>query len=159
MLWIIWGFHLLDEVYKSGGSFSFTLSDGTVLEGHVHPEWMANATDLKITAMDLKSAYKQLPLSPLDFDKSVVSLWSPDDRDVRCFECHVLPFGASASMHNFLHVSTFLQAAGCYLGIVLMSYFDDFPMLSHGLHVGSTLACAKGLMSLFSFVLKRSSLQ
>ena len=156
---LVWASIFLMRLYKSGGSFSFTLSDGTVLEGHVHPEWMANATDLKITAMDLKSAYKQLPLSPLDFDKSVVSLWSPEDKDVRCFECHVLPFGASASVHNFLHVSAFLQAAGCYLGIVWMSYFDDFPMLSHSLHVGSTLACAKGLMSLFGFVYSEEKLQ
>jgi hypothetical protein len=114
--------------------------------------------DLRITAMDLKSAYKQLPLSPMDFDKSVVSLWSVEDRDVKCFECHVLPFGASASVHNFLRVSAFLQAAGCHLGIIWMSYFDDFPMLSHSLHVGSTLACAKGLMSLFGFVYSEEKL-
>ena len=156
---LVWASIFLMRLYKCGGPFSFTLSDGTVLEGCVHPEWTVNVTDLRITAMDLKSAYKQLPLSPLDFDKSVVSLWSAEERDVRCFECHVLPFGASASVHNFLRISAFLQAAGCYLGIIWMSYFDDFPMLSHGLHVGSTLACAKGLMSLFGFVYSEEKLQ
>ena len=54
--------------------------------------------------------------------------------------------------------SVFL-AAGCYLGIVWMSYFDDFPMLSHSLHVGSTLACAKGLMSLLVLVYSEEKLQ
>jgi len=73
MLWIIWGFHLLDEVYKSGGSFSFTLSDSTVLEGYVHSEWMANATDLKITAMDLKVCLQAAPFEPSGL------------RQVRCF--------------------------------------------------------------------------
>ena len=76
---LVWASIFLMRLYKRGGPFSFTLSDGTVFEGCVHPEWTVNATDLKITAMDLKSAYKQLPLSPQDFDKSVVSLWSAED--------------------------------------------------------------------------------
>ena len=155
---LVWASIFLMRFYQSGGPVSFTLSDGTLLDGFVHPEWLAMPADLRITAMDLKSAYKQLPLSPMDFDKSVVSLWSVEDRDVKCFECHVLPFGASASVHNFLRVSAFLQAAGCHLGIIWMSYFDDFPMLSHSLHVGSTLACATGLMSLFGFVYSEEKL-
>ena len=69
----------------------------------------------------------------------MVSLWSPKDNDIACFECRVLPFGASASVHNFLRVSAFLQAAGCALGIVGSSYFDDFPMLSDTLHVGGKI--------------------
>ena len=155
---LVWASIFLMRFYRSGGHVSFTLSDGTVLDGCVHPEWLAMPPDLRITAMDLKSAYKQLPLSPLDFDKSIVSLWSVKDRDVKCFECHVLPFGASASVHNFLRVSAFLQAAGCHLGIIWMSYFDDFPMLSHSLHTGSTLACARGMMSLFGFVYSEEKL-
>ena len=58
---------------------SYKLGDGSVLEGYVHPDWISTKTGLKVTAMDLKSAYKQLPLSPLDYNKSVVSLWSPRD--------------------------------------------------------------------------------
>lgn len=101
--------------------------------------------------MDLKSAYKQLPLNPKDYNKTVVSLWSAEDKGVRCFECRVLPFGASASVPNFLRVSAFLQAAGCFLGILWTSYFDDFPILSHQMHVGSTLVCSRSLMALFGF--------
>ena len=69
-----------------------------------------------------------------------------------------LPFGASASVHNFLRVSAFLQAAGCALGLLWTSYFDDFPMVSHAMHTTSTLACAKGLMSLFGFVYSEEKL-
>ena len=109
--------------------------------------------------MDLKSAYKQLPLNPRDSDKAVISLWSKLHDDVVCFECHTLPFGASSSVHNFLRVSSFLQAAGCALGILWTSYFDDFPMISHAVHTTSTLACAKGLMSLFGFVYSEEKLE
>ena len=99
-----------------------------------------------------KSAYKQLPFSLHDSDKAVISLWSEEHKDVRCFKCNTLPFGASASVHNFLRVSAFWPAAGCALGILWTSYFDDCPMISHALHTTSTLACAMGLMSLLGFV-------
>ena len=155
---IVWSAIFLLRCYRSGGPVSFTLSDGSVLEGCVHPDWILTKTGLKVTAMDLKSAYKQLPLSPLDYNKSVVSLWSPRDNDIACFECRVLPFGASASVHNFLRVSAFLQASGCALGILWSSYFDDFPMLSHTLHVGSTMTCAKALMTLFGFLYSEEKL-
>ena len=154
---IVWSAIFLLRCYRSGGPVSFILSDGSVLEGRVHPDWISTKTRLKFTAMDLKSAYKQLPLSPLNYKKAVVSLWSPWDNDIACFECRVVPFGASPSVHNFLRVSAFLQTAGCASGILWSSYFDDFLMLSHALHVGSTLACAKTLMTLFGFLsLKKS---
>ena len=154
----VWSAIFLLRCYRSGGPVSFTLSDGSVLEGCVHPDWISTKTGLKVTAMDLKSAYKQLRLSPLDYNKAVVSLWSPRDNDIACFECRVLPIGASASVHNFLRVSAFLQAAGCALGILWSSYFDDFPMLSHALHVGSTLTCAKTLTTLFRFLYSEEKL-
>ena len=156
---LMWMSIFLARLYRQGGEFKFELEDGSVLIGNVHKDWLEAGVDLKVTAMDLKSAYKQLPLSPLDSDKAVVSPWSEEDRDVRCFACNTLPFGASASVHNFLRVSAFLQAAGCALGILWTSYFDDFPMVSHALHTSSTLAaCAKGLMSLFGFVYSEEKL-
>ena len=100
--------------------------------------------------MDLKSAYEQLPLSPADYNKAGVSLWSSRDCDVACFECRVLPFGAAASAHNFLRASAFLEAAGCSLGIL-------WAMLSHRLHVGSTtLACARSMMTPLDLSTSRS---
>ena len=155
---LVWISIFLSRLYTVGGEFSFELEDGTILSGFVHKDWLEAGVDLKVTAMDLKSAYKQLPLSSLDSDKAVISLWSDAHQDVRCFECATLPFGASASVHNFLRVSAFLQAAGCALGLLWTSYFDDFPMVSHALHTTSTLACAKGLMSLFGFVYSEEKL-
>eukprot|EP00435_Cladocopium_sp_Y103_P066897 s26_g29.t1 len=155
---LVWMAIFLMRLCKYGGEVSFELSDGSVLKGYVHREWLCTPVDLKITAMDLKAAYKQLPLNPKDVDKAVVSLWSEADQGVRCFECLTLPFGASASVHNFLRVSAFLQAAGCAAGLMWTSYFDDFPMLSHVCHTTSTLACAKGLMSLLGFVYSEEKL-
>ena len=155
---LVWVSIFLARLYTVGGEFNFELEDGTQFSGFVHKDWIEAGVDLKVTAMDLKSAYKQLPLSPLDSDKAVISLWSEEHQDVRCFECATLPFGASASVHNFLRVSAFLQAAGCALGLLWTSYFDDFPMVSHAMHTTSTLACAKGLMSLFGFVYSEEKL-
>ena len=155
---LVWIAIFLARFYQRGGEVNFELGDGTVLSGYVHKDWLEAGVDLKVTAMDLKSAYKQLPLHPCDADKAVISLWCERHQDVRCFECNTLPFGASASVHNFLRVSAFLQAAGCYLGILWTSYFDDFPMISHSLHTVSTLACARGLMSLFGFVYSEDKL-
>ena len=123
---LVWIAIFLARFYQRGGEVNFELGDGTVLSGYVHKDWLEAGVDLKVTAMDLKSAYKQLPLHPCDADKAVISLWCERHQDVRCFECNTLPFGASASVHNFLRVSAFLQAAGCYLGILWTSYFDDF---------------------------------
>lgn len=40
---------------------------------------------------------------------------------------------------------------GRSLGVLWSSYFDDFPTVSHSMHVSSTMACAKGMLSLFGF--------
>ena len=124
---LMWMSIFLARLYRQGGEFKFELEDGSVLIGYVHKDWLEAGVDLKVTAMDLKSAYKQLPLSPLDSDKAVISLWSEEDCEVRCFERNTLPFGASASVHNFLRVSgAFLRAAGVlweFCGLAILMTF------------------------------------
>lgn len=132
MDYLVWATLALLRLYKDGGEFRYTLSDGHCLQGFVHKEWLALERDLKITALDLKSGYKQLPLHPGDYNKSVVSLWDVGSNDVRCFVTKTLPFGASGSVYNFLRVSEFLQAAGSTMGILWANYFDDFPVVSWG---------------------------
>lgn len=122
-----------------------------MLRGYVHPEWIRSGVDFNITALDLKSAYKQLPLSPKDYGKAVVSLWDQQVQDIRCFIARTLPFGASGSVRNFLRISEFLQAVGSEMGILWANYFDDFPMVSHRLHTASTMAGAKGILALMGF--------
>ena len=148
---LVWALLALMRLCKKGGEFTYTLSDGTRLTGFVHAEWLRLQNDFKVTSLDLKSAYKQLPLNPCDYNKAVVSLWDAGCGDISCFVTKTLPFGASGSVRNFLRMSSFLHAAGSALGIVWSSYFDDFPMVSHALHVSSTMACAKGFLFLFGF--------
>jgi hypothetical protein len=68
-----------------------------------------------------------------------------------------MPFGASASVRNFLTVSSFLQVAGCALGLLWTSYFDDFPTISHAMHTSSTLACGKASCLFLVLCIRRRS--
>ena len=40
---------------------------------------------MKVTALDLRSAYKQLPLNEADTNKAVVTILNPDYRDTLSF--------------------------------------------------------------------------
>ena len=74
--------------------------------GEVRKDWRSSGAALEMTALDLKSACKQLALSPLDNDKTVVTIKNPSDDSIECYLMNVLPFGASASVLHFLRVST-----------------------------------------------------
>ena len=83
LVWYGFQFSLQDPTRC--GEFNFELGDGTQLSGFAHRDWLEAGVDLKVTAMDLKSAYKQLPLmllSPLDSDEAVISLWNEVQQDV-----------------------------------------------------------------------------
>ena len=43
-----------------------------------------------------------------------------------CYVSKPLPFRASASVHHFLRVGAFLQAAGSYMGLCWAAHFDDY---------------------------------
>ena len=111
-------------------SMSFRLSDGTVLNAEVHPSWRLQQPVFKITAFDLASAYKQLPLNPKEYNCTMVSLRSPKDDAVKCFYMRTLPFGSIASVVHFNRISRLLWRLGLALGILWGNYFDDFPLAS-----------------------------
>ena len=150
---LLWSLQTLLRYLIERGEVSLELSTGEVLRGQVHPSWNLGKDSLVVTALDLRSAYKQLPLSPLDQDKTVVVL--RDHRSatskVDCYVMKTLPFGSSASVDKFLRVSAFIQAAGCELLLLWSNYFDDFPLASHHLTSTSSLAAAKAMLSLFGF--------
>ena len=60
----------------------FTLKNGRELAAAVHDDWK-NDCSMRATALDLKSAYKQLPLSQQDANKTVVTLNDPQDGQVK----------------------------------------------------------------------------
>lgn len=120
------------------GVAELRLQDGTFLSGPVHPDWFRVQPKLVTKTVDLKSAYKQLPLHPLERKRSVITAKSPVDNCTYGFVNHVLPFGASSAVLAFNRVSRLLWRVLISAGIICTCYFDDFPILDVGM---TSLAC------------------
>ena len=128
---LIWSMSVLCHYFRAAGAVDFVLSTGDRLSGEVHRDWATRKAAIKVSSLDLKSAYKQMPLHPSDYDKTVVCLKDPGGGGVKCFLMRSLPFGGAASIPHFLRASMLLRALGCHLGLCWAAYFDDFPMASH----------------------------
>ena len=70
------------------------LSNGARLVGKLQEDWVRPPPNFKAISFDLKSPYKQLPVSPCDVNKAVVSVMCPETRQPCCFLMRALPFGA-----------------------------------------------------------------
>ena len=68
------------------------------LRGEVHSDWRGGCS-LKSTTLDLRSAYKQLPLHKSDVNKAVVTLRNPIGGKVEHFTMCALPFGVWSNHH------------------------------------------------------------
>ena len=80
---------------------------------------------------DLKSAYRQLPLSEDAFRHAVLSVFCPETKQPSLFQLKCLPFGATASVSHFLRAAYSLWFLGCTSGLLIWtSYFDDFWCMS-----------------------------
>ena len=80
--------------------------------------------------MDLKSAYKRLPLAESDECRAVICVKSPDDSTVKGFVCKTLPFGAVGSVLHFNRFARFLKRVLLELQVIAMNYFDDYPVIT-----------------------------
>ena len=83
--------------------------------------------DLKARAIDLRKAYKQLPLSKDALDDAYICVAGEDGSEPKVYSCSVLPFGAKSAVQGFCRASNALR----YLGARLFNlhwtvYFDDF---------------------------------
>ena len=105
---------------------------------------------------DLKSAYKQFPVSPEDRDILRLAVPSPDGKP-RYFGVNALPFGAIGSVAGFLRISHslwFLGMAG--LPIFWTAFYDDCSVLTReGLQVSAGRSC-EGLFKLLGIVFAES---
>ena len=137
---MLWSLQTLLKFFTAKGDVALTLSTGEVLSGRVHPDWKLEKGSILVTAIDLRSAYKQLPLSPKDYDKTILVCKHPESGKVQCYSTLTLPFGACASVDCFLRISALLHAIGCELALLWTNYFDDFPLASHSLVSTSSLA-------------------
>ena len=148
---VLWMLVTLTRYMRYLGEVKFVLSDGSVMEGYVHPSWDKVAFGMEATCIDMKSAYKRLPLNPCEYHRTVVSLWDVVNRKPSCFLMRTLPFGAAASVHHFLRVSSFVHAVGLHAGLCWGAYFDDFPIMCNTANQRSTMSTALGIFELLGF--------
>ena len=139
------------KVCRYTGAVDLELSDGTRLRGPVHACWKDSSQSRPQTkAYDLKSAYKQLPLNPLEQPKAVIVLKGPSGA-ASGFVCKTLPFGASASVLHVNRVALFLQRLLWEVLVLASCYFDDFPASSPAMLAQSTDKAVHALMDLLHF--------
>ena len=141
----LWSLFTVLKFLLFDGRLEFLLASGECLCAEVHPAWRDNEPNFKASCIDLKSAYKQLPLNGDNYKDSDVTIWNPDKKCVEYFIMKVIPFGAAASVHHFLRVSNVLLAVGRCLSLLWSAFFDDFVLLSHAMHESSTMTSALSL--------------
>eukprot|EP00435_Cladocopium_sp_Y103_P010598 s3784_g2.t1 len=147
---VTWAALIICKHCMHAGEMRFVLKTGEVLSGPVHDDWRGNC-ELKVTALDLKSAYKQLPLHESDVPKAVIAIMDPSCGETKYFTMRTLPFGAAASVLHFNRISRLLWALGCKLGLIWASYYDDYPLLCPSNLEASSLGGAKALFNLLGF--------
>ena len=81
--------------------------------------------------IDLKSAYRQLPLSEGALNKAFIAVKDSATNEVNFFRLLCLPFGAVASVHAFIRVNLEIAHISHVLFLMPMTaFYDDFTVLS-----------------------------
>ena len=103
-------------------------------------------------AYDLRSAYRQLPVSLRSLRHSFVAHWNSHSGKAEIDQLLALPFGASRSVYGFLRVVTSVWWIGCKaLSLVWSVFFDDFVTASRQVDVRHTEAAATALFKLLGW--------
>ena len=80
---------------------------------------------------DLRSAYKQFPISARDRDLLRIAVNRPGANSPSIFGVNALPFGAVGSVAGFLRISHALWFIGTVgLGLCWTAFYDDFSVLT-----------------------------
>jgi hypothetical protein len=123
---------ILKEYYaavKDDQQVSVVLTDGTVLEGPLHPSLKA-PEDRRIRGrtVDLRQAFKQLAPAPAMAPLTVVCIWHPVLKGIRYYLLRALPFGARNAVFAFGATARVLECIMVRLFyIITAQYVDDFP--------------------------------
>ena len=83
-------------------------------------------TKLKARALDLKSAYRQLPISDSSLKYARLSIFNPESQKAECFQQYAVPFGARASVVAFIRCARALQWLALQIYLIVTCYFDDY---------------------------------
>jgi hypothetical protein len=108
---------------------------------------MGGSAQLVGRTLDLKSAYRQLPVADSSGWCSVLAVFI--DGRVKYYQQRALPFGSVASVVAFNRFSRFLWRCAVQLGkIPLTNYVDDFPMVDLKIHAASSWLTFESMLML-----------
>ena len=122
-------------------------------------DWFAKSkaccvsSELVARTFDLKSAYRQIGLSPEGRKKACLSVYDPHEKCSKLFRLKVLPFGALRSVHSFLRLSGALWFVGASgLKIMWTNFYDDFVVITPKSLSHSTSLAVEALFKLTGWV-------
>lgn len=88
---------------------------------------LGHPSSLSAKTVDLRKAYKQLPIDLDSLDGSYLCVKVPGEKRFEIYQCVVLPFGARAAVSGFCRTSFAIWSIGVSLFRIHWScYFDDF---------------------------------
>ena len=82
--------------------------------------------ELKARAIDLRKAYKRLPLSSFALNDAYICVSNVDGKDPDVYSRGVLPFGAKAAVQGFCKASNALWFLGASLFNFHWAVYFDF---------------------------------
>eukprot|EP00435_Cladocopium_sp_Y103_P034639 s1626_g9.t1 len=111
-------------------------------------------SDLLIASEDMKSAYRQIPLSPEHVRYSITAVFNPQTSAVELHEIYGQPFGAGHAVPNFCRVSEWISRCLSRLyGMCLDHFFDDFFWVEPRSTAQVAVHCVQKSFSLLGFLL------
>ena len=117
---------------QADGTVTIKLASGKVLSGRLPAgSSQESSRDWKGRTYDLKSAYRQIHLAGDATNRrfTVVALWNPVARKTELRKQFATPFGSIASVYLFNRAARALWAVGCFMHVVWVNFFDDFPCI------------------------------
>ena len=90
---------------------------------------MGRQPSMVARTIDLRKAYKQLPLSEAALRDSYLCVYNPESGEPEAYQSRVLPFGAKPAVQGFCRVSHAIWRLGVRLLSLQWSvFFDDFVL-------------------------------
>lgn len=107
---------------------------------------------LQAKTVDLRKAYKQLPISRDSLGSSFLGVVNPSSNTFEVYRCKVLPFGARAAVNGFCRVSHSLW----YIGVAIFQlhwsvYFDDYMIIETEASAKHTAFIADNLFAMLGW--------
>ena len=112
----------------------------------------AEPEDLVACTIDLRKAYKQLPVSAGSLNDCFLCVHDPEHNQPSIYRTRVLPFGARAAVNGFCRCSFALF----WLGVTLLQlhwscYFDDFFLVAASAEAEHVHMIQKGFFELLGW--------